>query len=722
MQAFSWELGDGMAVVAGTAAADFIHRAGDGFVAGGFEINTVTTGDDNISGAAGNDIIFADAGNDTASGDEGNDTIVGGQGTDRTAGGTGNDVFRYVGVSEISGLAETVNGGADIDMMDFATFNAFGALDLSLASISSIEHLFLQGNDVTLTSDQLGAFSIVTGGGFVERLILTDTGVVDLSGATISNINELRGNAMANTVLLTGVAAGQTVELLAGDDSADGSDGGDLIGGGDGLDTLRGRDGNDSLGGGDGADLLDGGKGNDTLDGGDGIDNQSGGAGNDVFRIDLTSDVSGLAESISGGSGLDALDFRTGLAGGQADITLAVLSSLETLLLGNTELVIRANQLSGFDSIEGSGFAERILLSGNGTADLTGATINFVDEIRGSTGNNAILLTDVLAGQFVDARDGNDSVAGGLGSDRIVGGFGNDTLSGSEGFDTITGGQGIDLVQGGIGNDTILISGVSDVSGLAETIDGGADSDLLDFQTLGASGIADLSTSTLIGIENLRLSANTLTFTAAQLEAFETIQGSGFTEILRLATAGIVDLSGGSISFVEAIEGTAGNDTILFTGGTGNQSFFGGAGTDVIASGLGNDLLAGGDGNDTLDGSNGNDTVIGGIGTDQMTGGFGTDRFDFNDFSELSKGAPRDIITDFSHGEDVVDLADLDANSEVAGNQAFIFIGGASFGNVAGELRYNGGVLSMDVNGDGTADFQIGLNGTPEVTPGDLVL
>ena len=54
-----------MAVVNGTAAADFIHRLGDGFGTGGLnEVTGVTTADQ-ISGDVGNEVIFGDAGDDT---------------------------------------------------------------------------------------------------------------------------------------------------------------------------------------------------------------------------------------------------------------------------------------------------------------------------------------------------------------------------------------------------------------------------------------------------------------------------------------------------------------------------------------------------------------------------------------------------------------------------------------------------------------------------------
>ena len=370
-----------MAVINGTTASDFVHRAGDGwFVGGANEVTGVTTGADTIAGNVGNDTIFGDAGADSIRGDDGNDILAGGQGADQLFGGVGNDVFRILSVSDVSGLAETISGGNDADSLDFQAFNAFGAVDLSAATINSIEMLLLNGNDVTLSSAQLDGFTAVFGGGFVDRLILSDGGLVDLTGASTFGIDELRGNALANQIILTGMASGLSVNTLDGDDTVTGSDGNDRVERGLGLDSLAGGLGNDTLLGGDDADWVVGGAGNDVIHGGAAVDSLDGGAGNDVFLFSLVGDISGLAETIAGGADIDALDFQTDLASGAADVSKAVLSGLETLLLGNTVLTIKAAQLDPFTTINGTGFLERITLSGAGVFDLTGAAIFNVDE------------------------------------------------------------------------------------------------------------------------------------------------------------------------------------------------------------------------------------------------------------------------------------------------------------------------------------------------------
>jgi Ca2+-binding RTX toxin-like protein len=56
-----------MANIVGTSFRDFIHRAGDGFVAGAGDngIATVTVGADTIDAGIGDDFIHADAENDS---------------------------------------------------------------------------------------------------------------------------------------------------------------------------------------------------------------------------------------------------------------------------------------------------------------------------------------------------------------------------------------------------------------------------------------------------------------------------------------------------------------------------------------------------------------------------------------------------------------------------------------------------------------------------------
>ena len=140
-----------------------------------------------------------------------------------------------------------------------------------------------------------------------------------------------------------------------------------------------------------------------------------------------------------------------------------------------------------------------------------------------------------------------------------------------------------------------------------------------------------------------------------------------------------------------------------------------------------NDTLYGEAGDDTLQGGDGNDNIYGGAGRDVMSGGLGIDNFWFDegDFAGLTNGTA-DRIQDFVQGQDRIRLTDIDANALVAGDQAFVFIGGTAFSNTAGELRYtqSGGVTLVegDVDGDGAADFAIALTGTIALLGSDFTL
>ena len=140
---------------------------------------------------------------------------------------------------------------------------------------------------------------------------------------------------------------------------------------------------------------------------------------------------------------------------------------------------------------------------------------------------------------------------------------------------------------------------------------------------------------------------------------------------------------------------------------------------DVMVGTAGNDRLVGNGGNDTLDGSSGDDLLIGGLQKDSLTGGDGSDQFDFNLIKESRSGAARDVITDFQHGQDTIDLSTIDA-VRGGGNQTFSWIGSDAFSGDAGELRFARGLIQGDTDGDKRADFEIRVTGS--VTAGDLIL
>ena len=151
------------------------------------------------------------------------------------------------------------------------------------------------------------------------------------------------------------------------------------------------------------------------------------------------------------------------------------------------------------------------------------------------------------------------------------------------------------------------------------------------------------------------------------------------------------------------------------------------AGNDAMTGTAMNDILAGLGGNDSLSGLAGNDTLFGGLGADTLTGGLAADIFVLGSLAESGVGpGSRDIITDFLSGTDKISFAQIDADTAVANDQAFAFIGTSAFSGMAGQLRYGlvSGytVMEGDVNGDMLADFHLQLTGSQTLLAADMLL
>ncbi|WP_065678340.1 VWA domain-containing protein, partial [Vibrio atlanticus] len=117
-----------------------------------------------------------------------------------------------------------------------------------------------------------------------------------------------------------------------------------------------------------------------------------------------------------------------------------------------------------------------------------------------------------------------------------------------------------------------------------------------------------------------------------------------------------------SNAYLDIAHSGAGDDYVY--GEKGIDVIFGSAGNDYLDGGQGNDGLRGGTGNDTLKGGSGDDILIGGLGNDILTGGSDDDIFKFVDQDKASsqndiRDGERDIITDFTKGQDKIDLSEL---------------------------------------------------------------
>ena len=328
----------------------------------------------------------------------------------------------------------------------------------------------------------------------------------------------------------------------------------------------------------------------------------------------------------------------------------------------------------------------------------------------------------------------------------LRGTVGDDTLVGSAFSDTLNGGLGADIMVGNEGNDTYLVDDYGDsvVEGNAQGNDhviasiswtlGG------DFERLTMAGDRDFLFGTGNNMNNQ-------------------INGSAWVEFLD-GGSGDDTLNGGGGA--DRLTGGEGNDTFIVNdpgvtveehayhsgydrviasfsyslgdgverlslsgtadlNGTGNglaNRLDGNSGANILDGGAGHDVLYGGAGDDILRGGTGDDRLVGGIGSDWLEGGRGADRFYFRSAAE----ANGDVVADFSAAQrDRIDLRAIDANSEVSGDQQFWFIGEQAFFS-AGQLRFSGGVLQGDIDGNGVADFAIQINGLTSLTDANFWL
>ena len=349
-----------------------------------------------------------------------------------------------------------------------------------------------------------------------------------------------------------------------------------------------------------------------------------------------------------------------------------------------------------------------------GIFDLDPANI-LVEPIIGTSGDDD--LTGTLLFERFEGKVGNDTMAGGEGNDTLIGSAGMDVLHGQGGNDDLYGGYdddemngnaGNDFLFGGVGQDTMVGGGGADdmSGGLGhDSMQGGSGNDVM-FGDAGNDSMHGGSGKDQVfgGSGNDVLSGASGTDVVFGGLGDDTISGGGGAD-------SVLGGDGKDVAY-----GDAGNDTL--SGDAGTDTLDGGSGDDLVQGDGGADLLLGGIGNDTLIGGPGNDTIIGGEGIDQMSGQGGADVFVFQTVADSPVGTP-DAIMDFEPGSDVIDLADLVPGLLTARI-------GTSFTGTTPELRTQevGGstVIRIDVDGNGSSDMRIVLDGTTGVAENDFLL
>jgi Ca2+-binding RTX toxin-like protein len=679
----------------GTSVADVIHG---------------NIGNDALNGNGGDDSLYGDAGVDTLVGGAGNDLLDGGTGADTLAGGTGNDTYVVDNAGDV--VTELAGEGTD-------TVQASVTYTLS----TNVENLTLVGSG----------------------------GAINGTGNTADNV--LTGNDSANVLM-----------GLSGNDTIYGQGGDDVIDGGAGADTMVGGAGNDTYYVDNTGDVVTEGAGSSfvvpsgwTLKGTADYNNDG--------EIDVVVSQGNTNQLwlLSSGAVQSTVNLPDLSAGGWKFLGIADENNDGTkdLLYQHTYLGIYYAQLMNGATV-GAGAT---------------ATVTAVDPLLSLTGSNQGTDTVISSISYtLTTGVENLTLAGGAGSIDATGNGAANVIVGNEGNNRITGGGGADTLTGGTGADTFVYGAASN-STLA------ARDTITDF-TLGTDtlDIAALAQFVWLGTGSFDGQVNELRYASSggitTLSA--DLNGDGIADFavnlqgtLSLTTVNFVP---GTFVLPLTLTGTSGSDTL--TGQSGDDTLSGLGGNDTLSGFGGNDILDGGSGADTMIGGTGDDTyyvdnpgdvvtelpaqgtdtvistisyalpanvenltlasgagtinatgnslanlivgnesaniLTGGGGIDTLTGGLGADTFVYGAASDSTPGA-RDTITDFATGTDKLDLSALGQ---------FHWLGTGGFDNLADALRYStgGGITTIfaDIDGNGTADLAIDLQGTLALASSDF--
>ncbi|MES2633007.1 MAG: Ig-like domain-containing protein [Pseudomonadota bacterium] len=139
-------------------------------------------------------------------------------------------------------------------------------------------------------------------------------------------------------------------------------------------------------------------------------------------------------------------------------------------------------------------------------------------------------------------------------------------------------------------------------------------------------------------------------------------------------------------------------------------------------------LARGNELNNVMRGNDGPNRMDGLTGADVLWGGAEADHFIYTSTGDSTPGPDSfDVIMDFLADEgDMLDLQGIDANTAIAGNQAFSFIGSASFSNshAAGQVRFDSAsqMLYASTDADSDAEFAVQLAGVSSLSAGAFLL
>ncbi len=693
-------------------AGMFLNLSVQGIVQGAGGENDTLIGIENVIGTGFNDSIRGDDQANRIDLGAGNDFSYGGLGADTLIGGDGSDILWH---------------GANINLLTGALVDPVSGAILGLAhddlSIDTLQGD--AGNDVAY----VGLGDIASGGADFDRLFVSF-----VSYNLALNLDLSTGDASAILAALSGGTYDGFEEYgvfgTLFNDTIRGTAGSDRIYDNYGNNTFYGGDGDDFLSGGFDSSTLYGEAGNDTFFNGASADKLYGGEGDDVFlygsSLGPAIDPPVAADDvIAGDLGRDRIDFNNVAPTGGLGVTVNLaLTAAQNINFGTVKI-------SGIEDLYGTALADTF--NGNGSA-------------------NALF-----------GRLGDDSLAGFAGDDFLDGGDGADLLDGGKGFDTAsyatslravtvslaltvaqdTLGAGLDTLkdienlEGSALGDTLTGNSlVNLMTGLAgdDILDGGKGNDTLN----GGDGLDTASYATATSAVTVNLLTGLSSGGAGKdtLVSIENVTGSAFRDVLTGNAGANVLLGGGNNDIIDGgagddvMNGEAGTDLVSYASAVSGVTVSlalataqntGGAGIDTLS---GFEDLTGSKFADSLTGDSLANRITGGGGADSLTGGAGKDRFVYLAASDSNR-SNTDLITDLT-ATDILDLSAIDADTVLAGDQAFVLA--AAFTGVAGQytLAFNAATgqtqLQADINGDSRADFALLFTGDVTGMTGTWVL
>jgi Ca2+-binding RTX toxin-like protein len=618
-------------LAAGTA---FSTAAND---AAGIGVDTIS-GVNNVSGSNFDDVITGSATNDTLAGNGGNDVLNGGGGSDTLNGGAGND---------------TLNGGAGADMAVYSA--AFGSYTVNLVA-GTVADNRAPGPGITLEgTDTLSGVEVLQ---FSNAFYLIASGSagapVNITALNLPNTNSLISLTGGDDYLTVGQATvfNRVINL------------------GDGNDTISLGTAGVSYS----LNLV-------------GVENVAGTAGDDF--VQLVTNAAGLSVDLGGGTG-DQVNLSNGT-------NILSLVNVEKVFATDFGASISADTLTILNNVSGLevnlGNGTNVLNLASGANQL--GTVSNVQTINGSSLDDTLTLT---GGLFAS---GDTLIDLGAGS--------HDTLNIAFGsFASFLTLNGVEFLGGSTDDNSVTINNT--VTGLDVDLGGGTN-DML-WLAGGANSVSLHNVESVFSADFSTSVDDTLTLLNDVSDASINL-GNG-TNTLNLAGSAytLVNLFG-----IQSVNGTGLDQTLTITGNHGSATYDLGGGTDAltfatVAFGVtvtNVETVIASSGNDsiTIGNTAGTTTITGGLGADSMTASAGQDVFRYTSVADSqADGGSFDNITNFDAANDQIVLDGLG----IAGQIHVV----SSLTGTHAEATYNGLMLEIDVNGDGQidgSDIRIMMNG-----------